>query len=82
MLLVNRQKRYRLFLHIEQYIASLVTKLILSQRRLEQVPELIILTNSKSFENLKLKRKEKKRRREHIIYNKYNVCVCYQVNTI
>jgi hypothetical protein len=47
----------------------------MSQRRLEQVPELIVLTNSKSFENLKLKRKEKKRRREHIIYNKYNVCV-------
>jgi hypothetical protein len=45
----------------------------MSQRRLEQVPELIVLTNSKSFENLKLKRKEKKRRKEHIIYNKYNV---------
>jgi hypothetical protein len=45
-----------------------------SQGRLEQVPELIILTNSKSFKNLKLKRKEKKRRREYIIYNKYNVC--------
>jgi hypothetical protein len=48
--------------------------IIVSQRRLEQVPKLIILTNSRSFENLKLKRKEKKRRREHIIYNKYNVC--------
>jgi hypothetical protein len=48
----------------------------LSQRQLKQVPKLIILTNSKSFENLKLKRKEKKRRREHIIYNKYNVCMC------
>jgi hypothetical protein len=47
----------------------------LSQRQLEQVPELIVLTNSRSFENLKLKRKEKKRRREHIIYNKYNMCV-------
>jgi hypothetical protein len=49
---------------------------LVSQRRLEQVPELIVLTNSKSFENLKLKRKEKKRRREYIIYNKYNVYVC------
>jgi hypothetical protein len=48
----------------------------MSQRRLEQVPELIILTNSRSFENLKLKRKEKKKRREHIIYNKYNMCMC------
>jgi hypothetical protein len=48
----------------------------LSQRRLEQVPELIVLTNSRSFENLKLKRKEKKRRREYIIYNKYNICAC------
>jgi hypothetical protein len=48
----------------------------MSQRRLEQVPELIILTNSRSFENLKLKRKEKKRRKKHIIYNKYNVCAC------
>jgi hypothetical protein len=46
----------------------------MSQRRLKQVPELIILTNSKSFENLKLKRKEKKRKREHVIYNKYNIC--------
>jgi hypothetical protein len=46
----------------------------MSQRQLEQVPELIVLTNSRSFENLKLKRKEKKRRRKHIIYNKYNVC--------
>jgi hypothetical protein len=46
----------------------------MSQRRLKQVPELIVLTNSRSFENLKLKRKEKKRRREHVIYNKYNVC--------
>jgi hypothetical protein len=45
----------------------------MSQRQLEQVPELIILTNSRSFKNLKLKRKEKKRRRKHIIYNKYNV---------
>jgi hypothetical protein len=45
----------------------------MSQRRLEQVPELIILTNFKSFENLKLKRKEKKRKKEHIIYNKYNI---------
>jgi hypothetical protein len=44
------------------------------QKQLKQVPELIVLTNSKSFENLKLKRKEKKRRREHVIYNKYNVC--------
>jgi hypothetical protein len=44
------------------------------QRQLKQGPKLIILTNSKSFKNLKLKRKEKKRRREHIIYNKYNVC--------
>jgi hypothetical protein len=44
------------------------------QKQLKQVLKLIILTNSKSFENLKLKRKEKKRRREHIIYNKYNVC--------
>jgi hypothetical protein len=48
--------------------------MVLSQRRLEQVPELIILTNSKSFKNLKLKRKKKKRKREHIIYNKYNIC--------
>jgi hypothetical protein len=48
----------------------------MSQRQLEQVSELIILTNSRSFKNLKLKRKEKKRRREHIIYNKYNVCAC------
>jgi hypothetical protein len=48
----------------------------MSQRRLEQVPELIVLTNSRSFENLKLKRKEKKRRREHVIYNKYNVYAC------
>jgi hypothetical protein len=47
---------------------------VVSRRRLEQVPELIVLTNSRSFENLKLKRKEKKRRREHVIYNKYNVC--------
>jgi hypothetical protein len=46
----------------------------MSQRRLKQVSELIVLTNSRSFENLKLKRKEKKRRREHVIYNKYNVC--------
>jgi hypothetical protein len=50
--------------------------LCMSQRRLEQVPELIVLTNSKSFKNLKIKRKEKKRRREHIIYNKYNVYTC------
>jgi hypothetical protein len=47
-----------------------------SQRRLEQIPELIILTNFKSFKNLKLKRKERKRKREHIIYNKYNMCAC------
>ena len=46
----------------------------MSQRQLKQVPELIVLTNSRSFKNLKLKRKEKKRRREHVIYNKYNVC--------
>jgi hypothetical protein len=46
----------------------------MSQKRFEQVPELIVLTNSRSFKNLKLKRKEKKRRREHVIYNKYNVC--------
>jgi hypothetical protein len=46
----------------------------MSQRRLEQVPELIVLTNSKSFENLKLKRKEKKKKREPVIYNKYNMC--------
>jgi hypothetical protein len=46
----------------------------MSQRRLEQVPELIVLTNSRSFENLKLKREKKKRKREHLIYNKYNVC--------
>jgi hypothetical protein len=44
------------------------------QRQLKQVPKLIVLTNFRSFENLKLKRKEKKRRREYIIYNKYNVC--------
>jgi hypothetical protein len=50
--------------------------LIMSQRRLEQVPKLIVLTNSKSFKNLKLKKKEKKKRKKHIIYNKYNVCVC------
>jgi hypothetical protein len=43
------------------------------QRQLKQVLKLIILTNSKSFENLKLKRKEKKKRKKHIIYNKYNV---------
>jgi hypothetical protein len=46
----------------------------MSQRQLKQVLELIVLTNSRSFENLKLKRKEKKRRKEHIIYNKYNMC--------
>jgi hypothetical protein len=45
----------------------------MSQRRLEQVPELIVLINFRSFENLKLKRKEKKRRKKHIIYNKYNI---------
>jgi hypothetical protein len=39
----------------------------MSQRRLEQVPELIVLTNSRSFENLKLKRKEKKEKEG--IYN-------------
>jgi hypothetical protein len=44
------------------------------QKQLKQVPKLIILTNFKSFENLKLKRKEKKRRKKHLIYNKYNVC--------
>jgi hypothetical protein len=44
------------------------------QKQLKQVPKLIILTNFRSFENLKLKKKEKKRRREHVIYNKYNVC--------
>jgi hypothetical protein len=49
--------------------------ILLSQRRLEQVPELIILTNSRSFENFKLKRKEKKKRRKPVIYNKYNVCI-------
>jgi hypothetical protein len=48
----------------------------MSQRRLEQVPELIVLTNSRSFENLKLKRKKRKKRREYIIYNKYNMCTC------
>jgi hypothetical protein len=31
-----------------------------SQRQLEQVPELIILTNSRSFKNLKLKKKKRK----------------------
>jgi hypothetical protein len=41
------------------------------QKQLKQGFKLIILTNFKSFENLKLKRKEKK---EHVIYNKYNVC--------
>jgi hypothetical protein len=41
---------------------------------LYRFPELIVLTNSRSFENLKLKRKEKKKKREHLIYNKYNVC--------
>jgi hypothetical protein len=46
----------------------------MSQRQLEQIPELIVLTNSNSFENLKLKRKEKKRKREYVIYNKYNIC--------
>jgi hypothetical protein len=46
------------------------------QRRLKQVPELIILINSKSFENLKLKRKEKKKRKEPVIYNKYNIYAC------
>jgi hypothetical protein len=50
----------------------IVMVLIVSRRQLEQVPELIVLTNSRSFENLKLKRKEKKRR-EHIVYNKYNM---------
>jgi hypothetical protein len=45
------------------------------QRQLEQVPELIVLTNFRSFENLKLKRKEKKRKREPVIYNKYNMCM-------
>jgi hypothetical protein len=48
----------------------------MSQKRLKQVLKLIILTNFKSFENLKLKTKEKKRRKEYIIYNKYNVCTC------
>jgi hypothetical protein len=48
----------------------------MSQRQLEQVPELIVLTNSRSFKNLKLKRKEKKKKREYIIYNKYNMCMC------
>jgi hypothetical protein len=48
----------------------------MSQKRLEQVPKLIILTNSRSFENLKLRRKERKRKREHLIYNKYNMCIC------
>jgi hypothetical protein len=33
-----------------------------------------ILTNFKRLENLKLKRKERTRRREYLIYNKYNVC--------
>jgi hypothetical protein len=47
----------------------------MSQRQLKQVFKLIILTNFRSFENLKLKRKEKKRKREPVIYNKYNVCV-------
>jgi hypothetical protein len=46
----------------------------MSQRRLKQVLKLIVLTNFKSFKNLKLKRKEKKKRREHVIYNKYNMC--------
>jgi hypothetical protein len=48
----------------------------MSQKQLKQILKLIILINSRSFENLKLKRKEKKRRKEHIIYNKYNVCAC------
>jgi hypothetical protein len=34
-----------------------------SQRQLEQVPKLIILTNSKSFKNLKLKKKGRKRKK-------------------
>jgi hypothetical protein len=56
-------------------VARPIIKLeIMSQKRLKQVPKLIVLTNSKSFKNLKLKKKEKKRRREHVIYNKYNVC--------
>jgi hypothetical protein len=33
------------------------------QRQLEQVSELIVLTNFKSFENLKLKRKKKEEER-------------------
>jgi hypothetical protein len=33
----------------------------MSQRQLEQVPELIVLINSRSFENLKLKGKERKK---------------------
>jgi hypothetical protein len=57
------------------FILCFYVYLKLSQRRLEQVPKLIVLTNSRRFENLKLKRKERKRRGEHIIYNKYNVCV-------
>jgi hypothetical protein len=47
----------------------------MSQRRLKQVPKLIILTNSKSFKNLKFKRKERKKRRKHLIYNKYNIYI-------
>jgi hypothetical protein len=48
----------------------------MSQKQLKQVLKLIVLTNFKSFENLKLKRKEKKKRREPVIYNKYNVYAC------
>jgi hypothetical protein len=35
----------------------------MSQRQLKQVPKLIVLTNSKSFENLNLKKKRKKEKK-------------------
>jgi hypothetical protein len=37
----------------------------MSQKQLEQVSKLIILTNFKSFKNLKLKKKEKKKERTY-----------------
>jgi hypothetical protein len=72
---VSRFKLPRLFVFVKKCVKALSFNIVeLSRRRLEQVPELIVLTNSKSFENLKLKRKEKKRKRKPVIYNKYNVC--------
>jgi hypothetical protein len=54
-------KKYLDYLTKPGFISVL---LILLQRRLEQVPELIILTNSRNFKNLKLKRKERKKEKK------------------